>query len=183
MLGPGKDRTLSILAIVALAAFLLLLGVLQYRWSGEISQAASARMQAELQRSMMSFRQAINHDLSEICLRLQPSSEDANEISAEAYYRRLIQWQASAAHPELVSAVYVLEKSGENAPQFLRLDTEQRRFVAVTPPAEFARLQQQLTRMPFAGHPGPRPRLTEALRGARAWKAAKPGPWICPCPR
>ncbi len=35
--------------------------------------------------------------------------------AAEAYYRRLIQWQASAAHSELVSAVYVLEKSGDSA--------------------------------------------------------------------
>ena len=157
MLGSGKDRTLSILAVVALAALLVLLGVLQYRWSGEISQAASARMQAELQRSMMSFRQALNRDFSEICLRLQPSSEDANEITAEAYYRRLIQWQASAAHSELVSAVYVLEKSGDSAPKLLRLDTEQQRFVEVAAPAEFERLSQQLSRMPFAGRPGPPP--------------------------
>ncbi len=66
------------IASIALNAFLILilvvLAALQYRWSGQISEAAHARMQASLETSMFHFRQQYYSELQQLTFSFQPDA-------------------------------------------------------------------------------------------------------------
>lgn len=153
---PNKERVVSVAAVVALAALLTLLGVLQYRWSSEISEAASARLEADLQRSMMGFRQAVTHELGEICVTFQMPSNLPQQNAADWYARRLSEWRTSSQHPALVKAIYLVEPdAASGALQLSQLDAGGRKFVVASWPADFAQLQPGLNGMTFPPQPGP----------------------------
>ena len=69
---PTKQNVVFLAAVAVLSAMLIFLALLQYRWTQEISRAASVRMHAELQRSMAGFRQDLERDLGEIGFSLRP---------------------------------------------------------------------------------------------------------------
>ena len=62
---PPKERLSSLAVVIALAAVLIVLGVLQYRWSVEVSEASALRMQATLHSSLLSWRQDLYHELAQ----------------------------------------------------------------------------------------------------------------------
>ena len=136
-----KNRALWIGLVAALAVVLAHLAVLQYHWAGEISEAASERMQANLERSLMDVRQDLTRDLSRLCLDLQADRDaalDAKELAAG-----LERWRQTDAHPDLVSSVYVWEATSPGQP-FRRLDAQQQQFVPAEWPADLAHLHEHL---------------------------------------
>ena len=153
---PNKERAVSVAAVVALAAVLILLGVLQYRWSGAISEAASARLEADLQRSMMGFRLAVTHELGEICITFQMPPNLPQQNAADWYARRLSESRSSWQHPALVKAIYVAQPDGASGTlELSQLEAGGRTFVAAAWPADFAQLQQTLSEMTVPPQPGP----------------------------
>src|SRR5690349_22711204 len=91
------------LVVLALAAVLVSLAVLQYRWSDEISIATTERMQASLHSSLNGFREDLSRELSEICLGLEDIEQPTK---AEQVSQRLQSWQRTANHSNLVTDVY-----------------------------------------------------------------------------
>ena len=63
-----KRTISSIILVLVLIAILVTLAVLQYRWSGQVSQAERERMQTSLIASMGQFRQELDSELQQICL-------------------------------------------------------------------------------------------------------------------
>src|SRR5690242_7117797 len=90
------------LVVLALAAVLVSLAILQYRWSDEISIATTERMQAALHSSLNGFRQDLSRELSEICSALEDIGQPTN---AEQVSQRLERWQGTANHSNLVADV------------------------------------------------------------------------------
>jgi hypothetical protein len=70
---PLKRRLTSSLTVVFLTAVLLLLAVLQYRWSNEVSKATTVRLRADLQTSLVGFRQGLYRELASACVPFQMS--------------------------------------------------------------------------------------------------------------
>ncbi len=137
----AKNRVLWAGLVFALAVVLAHLAVLQYHWAGEVSEAASERMQANLERSLMDIRQDLTRDLARLGLELQPDRSanlDAKDLSA-----RLARWQQTNAHPDLVSNVYVWEATSAGQP-FRRLDPAQQQFVPAEWPGDLSRLHEHL---------------------------------------
>jgi len=107
-----KEKLLTWAMPVALACVLIVLAVLQYRWSREVSEAARTRMQASLQMSLMNLRVDLSRELAAMCIDLQRNSEapaDAKSLS-----EKLQRWQQTATHPGLVARVYLWQSPDGN---------------------------------------------------------------------
>jgi signal transduction histidine kinase len=165
----SKPSAVSSGVVVGLAAVLVVLALLQYRWSGEVSEAAGARMKAGLQASMMSFRQDVHRELGAIATAFQADSGSGLGLYSQHY----ASWSQTAARPALVANLFIFQAAGGGQPRLLRLDRAANQFEPVEWPARFSRLQERLAAMSsdFAGMPRFRP-PDEARRSP----AARPSP-------
>src|SRR5215475_3961726 len=102
---PSKKSVLWPAVVCALAAVLVTLGVLQYRWSTEISEAAKSRMRADLIRSMIDFREDFLRELASVAVALQPNYSYGTDL--DSYAREFANWRRTASYPGLVQDVYI----------------------------------------------------------------------------
>jgi signal transduction histidine kinase len=153
---------LSIVAIALVAlltAILIFLAILQYRWSGEISEAEHERMHASLRSSMDQFRFQFNSELRQLGFAFQP---DTTILALE-------NWSAFAATCDgilgvsdfhLVRNVYLwIAESGGNT-QLLKLNRQARQFESSAWPADFEPIRARYARFfsePPRGERGIRP--------------------------
>jgi signal transduction histidine kinase len=138
-----QERLFWWVGVPALALVLVALGGLQYRWSGEVSDATRAQMQSGLQASMMGFRQDLARELGAACLELRPTGDDSGKLQPADLSRQFQHWQQTAAHPSLVAQVYVWQNSGASSP-LRRLDPNQSKLESVAWPSGFDPLRQHL---------------------------------------
>jgi signal transduction histidine kinase len=139
-----KERIYWTTAITALVASLLVLAVLQFRWSRELNEAAEARLRANLQSSMIGMRLDLAREFSTITQALQLDPKPSPEDQAEEYAQRLLNWKRSAVHPDLVSGLYIAQEFAPDKLQFRQLDPVTNRFVAGEAPAAFQNLTATL---------------------------------------
>jgi len=130
--------------VIALAAVLLVLAVVQYRWSSQVSEVARVRMKANLQASLMGFRQDLYRELSDPCLALQLGPLNAPEERWPQYAQRFKQWSRTAAHSGLVANLYILKNVNTQHAESLRLDNETGEFKVAEWPAGFESLRDKL---------------------------------------
>jgi two-component system, OmpR family, sensor histidine kinase SenX3 len=137
---PSRERLVLTGVVCALAAVLMALALLQYRWSREVSAAASARMQANLQLSMVAFRQDLYRELAAVCGVFQTTSEMGSAKSAE----RFEEWSRTATHPRLVANVFIWEGAASKRAQLLWLDPARHRLEEDSWPDSFLPLRERL---------------------------------------
>src|ERR1700688_313709 len=119
----SKDRVLTWAVPILLTCVLIALAVLQYRWSREVSEAASTRMQTSLQDSMMNFRLDLARELATMCLELQ--GENAASIDARELAHRVAEWQRTSSLSALILNVYEWKRVDGKGQPLLRLLTPQ----------------------------------------------------------
>src|SRR5215470_5708404 len=102
-----KERLFRWIAVPALAAVLVLLAVLQYQWSGQVSTATRAQMQSNLQTALLGFRQDIARELASACLELRSAFDASSAFTPADLREQFHHWQQTAAHPNLVEHIYV----------------------------------------------------------------------------
>src|SRR5262245_9329912 len=83
-----KPRLGTVAAIVTAAFVIVALGVLQYRWNQEASDATGVRLADALQLSMINWHLDLFRNLSEVCLTMRMPVE-ADRSEAEQYADRL----------------------------------------------------------------------------------------------
>jgi len=137
-----KQRILLWGAVPVLAAVLVLLAVLQYRWSGQVSAATRSQMELNLHVAMMGFRQDLARELAAIPVELRGGMDDSGKPNAVRLSQQFRQWQQGAAHPALVSHMYFWTSSDSD--HLLSLDPSREQMQAVPWPANFDRLRQRL---------------------------------------
>lgn len=128
---------------LGLICALLGLAFLQFRWSVEVSQATTTRIHADLQNSMMNFRQDFSRDLAGLCLELQVvsgmSSTDAKNLAS-----RLQHWQRTNPNPDLPHQIYLWQASGKQESRLFRLQLPDERFEPAEWPEELEGIRQAL---------------------------------------
>ncbi|HEY2114943.1 MAG TPA: HAMP domain-containing sensor histidine kinase, partial [Candidatus Angelobacter sp.] len=146
----AKERLLRWVAIPAMTAVLVGLAVLQYRWSGQVSDATRAQMLANLHTSLMGFRQDFNHELAAAAVEIRTIADTSNADPTELndQFHRL---QQTAAHPNLVSHIYLWADPTHQQP--LRFDPAAGKFERTAWPSEFDPMQQRLLEITTAHHP------------------------------
>src|SRR5215468_89997 len=137
-----RKRLGMALVLLALAAVLVSLAILQYHWSGEVSVATTQRMETALHTSLNGFRQDLSRELSEICLGLEDIEQPTN---AEQVTKRLERWQRTANHSNLVADVYFWRVRPRE--ELLRLNTRTSRFESVQWPDKYESLRHRLQPM------------------------------------
>ncbi|MCU1297915.1 MAG: periplasmic sensor signal transduction histidine kinase [Acidobacteriaceae bacterium] len=133
---------------MALACVLIILANLQYRWSHEVSDATSTRLRADLQISLMDFREDLARELTTMSLELQ-SHSNTKSVDAKTLTAKFRQWQRTASYSGLVANVYVWNPASrqtrkEGAPSLLRLLPDEGRFEAIPWPTAFDHLHEFL---------------------------------------
>lgn len=162
---PTKQNAVFLAAVAVLSAVLICLAVLQYRWTQEISRAASVRMQAELQRSMTGFRQDLERDLGEIGFSLRSPSGTRNIAHSKDYIEQLLIWLQTSSRRNLVNAVYVALDVGDKNARILKFNPEAGRFEKIEWPATLDKWRTQILAVdtgPLHG-PGPPPGFNRPL--------------------
>src|SRR5215472_18721479 len=143
---PSKKSVLWPAVVCALAAVLVMLGVLQYRWSTEISEAAKSRMRADLIRSMIDFREDFLRELASVAVALQPNYSDGTDL--DSYAREFANWRRTASYPGMVQDVYILQHGPAHS-QLLKIKSPGEEPERVDWPAALAQLRDMaITSLP-----------------------------------
>jgi signal transduction histidine kinase len=155
------------MALVAvLAAVLVLLAVLQYRWSLEISRAERARIEAALNTSVSQFRQEFYRELTQVSTAFHSDPTAEPDDFWSSYAERYQAWARTAARPDLVANVFVWQAGAPapgNASRLLQLRPADGQFEAVEWPASLAglraRVEEEARQTPGPGPEGTPPEL------------------------
>ena len=134
-----------------MAAVLVGLAVLQYRWSGQVSDSTRAQMLANLHVSLMSFRQDFSRELATVAVEIRTIADSSSEINPAELNEQFHHLQQTAAHPNLVSHVYLWADPTRQKP--LCFDPTNEQFERTAWPAEFDPMQQRLLEITTAHHP------------------------------
>ena len=129
------------LLVIALLCALVCLAVLQYRWSGQVSEAERVRMQGNLQLASDQFRREFTRDLLAAASALQADPELADTSDWQSLAQTQTEWLSSAPASHLISAVYLLPTDGH----LLRLEPSQSKYVAVPTPPELIQVVERLS--------------------------------------
>jgi signal transduction histidine kinase len=101
----GAAKQLGLVGLMA--AVLVLLAVLQYRWSLEISRADRTRIETSLNTSVAQFRQEFYRELSQVstAFHSDPAADPGDLL--QTYADRYEEWSRTATHPDLVSNLFI----------------------------------------------------------------------------
>jgi two-component system, OmpR family, sensor histidine kinase SenX3 len=157
MAPPAKRAYLRLALVGVLAAVLVLLAVLQYRWSLEISRAERTRIEASLNTSVNQFRQEFYRELAQVSTVFHGDPTAEPDDFWETYAERYQAWARTATRPDLVANVYVWQAATAAGSRLLTLRPSEGRFDPVEWPASLAglqaRLEEESHRLPGPGGP------------------------------
>ncbi len=139
---PRNKTYFPYAVVIGLSAILVVLAVLQYRWSNQVSEAESERMKASLRIATTQFRQDFSRELQTLAAALQPGPDTLSDADWDAYASQSADWLKNSTYPDLVSAVYLYRPDKP----FLRLNRKTKLLEPVQPPAAldpvFERIRQ-----------------------------------------
>lgn len=113
-----------------MAAVLVTVAVLQYRWSVQTAEVAEARIASDLQSFMMDWGLDLFQDLSAVCISLQIEPDSGASEDWQVYLTRLQDWHRSSDESELVQDVFLWETSRAKDPVLFRMDPANKRLLA-----------------------------------------------------
>ncbi len=138
-----------------LAALLLVLASLQWRWLGQISADERDRMQRSLRTQVTQFTQEFDRELTRAYFWLQADRSPSPSIAAADSVGHFQRWFTTAPHPQLVSAIHVVSVEEANGTRQLSVSTydRQRETLVATPipPAEIGSILDRLRALPEPG--------------------------------
>ncbi len=131
--------------LVALLGVLgLVMAVLQYRWTGELSRAEHDRLRDALQRSLARLSHDLDSDLTAAIIALQPTPTEIGRMGREsAYAARYGNWSAQNADSKLFHAIALAIPDGTRL-ELKRLDLSGRTFSQADWPAPWSSLREYL---------------------------------------
>jgi signal transduction histidine kinase len=138
--------------IALLAGFCVVLSVLQYHWTGEVSRAEAEHLRTEINEQAQHFGQAFDSELSDGCGALTPNGEELNDSNREPIHVQHFQkWKSGNPRP-LFSRVAVAVSTPSGS-QLLEQDQTAGKLAPVSWPAEWNSLHQMLSHRPMNGPP------------------------------
>lgn len=107
----------------AVAVLSLCLGVLQYRWLGEVSRGERERLRGSLQSSLNRLAQEFNTEITSAVLSLTASvTEPDPKLREQQYAAQFFRWKESAHHEGLIRGVWLYStRDGKTSLEALNL--------------------------------------------------------------
>ena len=155
MVGFGSGSRRSMLLAALMAAIVVVLAFLQYRWSIQVSEAERDRMQRALDNSVRQFREDFNRELRQVGRALQPSLFGFEEDDGLSYARRFEDWLQRSSNAGLVRSVFFLKLDAGSAANLIELNPDRGGFESADWPDRLRNLQGLLLVPPERqGRPG-----------------------------
>lgn len=139
-----KEREFSTVIIILAVIVVIALGLLQYRWSNQVSEATSIRLADSLQMSMINWHLDFFRVFSEVCVALRVDPDSSTQDDWDQYARRYIEWKKTTANPDFVAGMYIVRFGESPAAQVLRLASTAQRFEPSDWPSTFRELREEL---------------------------------------
>jgi signal transduction histidine kinase len=140
---------------------MIVLAVLQYRWSNQVSEATTLRLSDSLEMSMVNWQAELFRHFSQICLMLGVNSEPELASDQKELGRSLERWRREAPYPGLVANLYVVALDDSTASHALRFDFASDRFQSVERPRDLPAFRADFDPAVPGGHIYPRGPLAE----------------------
>jgi len=139
-----RRATLSWLFVIALFVLCGVLGVLQYRWIGEVSVAAQERLRGSLQASLNRLSHEFNSEITASCRALLPATPPGETRTAEMEVAaRYVQWRKAGRQVMMFRRIALAVP--ENHALTLRvLDPAKAVFTEADWPAEWKGVRERL---------------------------------------
>lgn len=135
----------------ALLVLLAVLGTLQYRWLGEVSNAERERLRSTMRTRAADFSRDFDREITRAYMAFRANPDlfgpDPAAVLADAYARA----QADSAVGGIIQSVYFLELDGGNEARLRVLDPAARLLTVVDWPPEFTAWKQRLTNKSTGG--------------------------------
>jgi signal transduction histidine kinase len=144
---PIKERNFSTIIIVLAVAVVIVLGLLQYRWSNQVSEATSIRLADSLQMSMINWHLDFFRAFSEVCVALRVDPESSTQDDWDQYARRFADWKKTTANPNLVAGIYMWRPGEADGADLLALAPTTGRFEAAKWPQPLSDLRQEIAQL------------------------------------
>lgn len=138
MKGRYSWRSLAIIAVLLL--ILIVLAVLQYRWSGRVSEAEGERMQTGLRMAVYQFQREFHMDLQRICTAFQDNPNDPADKGWMQYATKYENWLWNTTNTRLIENIYIWNRKAQPTPQLLRLHWQANAFEPVSWPSHMEKL-------------------------------------------
>ena len=111
--------------IAGLSALLVVLGILQFRWSNQLRTVDVQRKQAALQAGMNGFREDFRRELAGICTSFGFRPPDPAAVVEDLYAQDCGEWARSSDHRDLVANYYLWEKRKDDSYSFFQFNPQQ----------------------------------------------------------
>lgn len=139
-----RQAIFSRLFVAALFVLLGILGVLQYRWLGEVSEATHERLQGSLRASLARVSHEFNSEIAAVCRQLIPTSSEGDaatqELEVAAHYA---QWKKSTRHGRMFHRIAIAEANRDEV-HLWNLDLQTDRFESADWPASWAGFRERM---------------------------------------
>lgn len=139
-----RRRFLSWLAIGALFVFCGILGLLQYRWIGEVSIAERERLQANLQSTLAQLSADFNSEITAACRAVMPAEADLDGKNLETgIVFRYQQWAKLTRHSGLFRGLALMRREHDRL-VLERLDPASAGFQPMEWPSAWEPLRERM---------------------------------------
>jgi signal transduction histidine kinase len=130
-----------------------ILGVLQYRWLGEVSEADRERRQGSLRSSLARVSQEFNSEIAAICRQIIPvNSEGDTAAQEEEIAARYGQWKKSSRHGRVFRRIAIATASPDHVARLRALNLQTEQFEPAEWPEEWTNFKQRMEAR-FGEHP------------------------------
>src|SRR5260370_5160019 len=121
----GYRPLLSWISLSVLVVLVCVLGFLEYRWSGEISQMERKKLQDNLQSSLNRVSRHFNSELAVAATAPMATNAEVDRMGREqAYEHRYAQWKNSSPTPKLFNRIRIAwDQNCDLTLRMLKLDT------------------------------------------------------------
>ena len=149
-----RFRVPMFVVAAALLGLIAVLGTLQYRWLGRISDAERERMTANLRSHATTLAHEFDRELTRAYLTFQLDALSETENVASRLTQRHERWSATARYPRMVGQVYLATRNDGEAASLQRFDPLSRFVEPVEWPSELERIRKALAHEEDVRRPG-----------------------------
>jgi signal transduction histidine kinase len=142
--GFPKSTAFSVALVVLLCAILIALAVLQYRWSGQVSEAEHERLQTSLLTAMNQLRVHFQNEFQRLGMLFQPDPVILNQQDWDSFAVSC-DTLLSESESHLVRNVWLWLAGTNGSSQLLRLNRATKKFGAESWPSDFESIRARYT--------------------------------------
>jgi signal transduction histidine kinase len=147
-----KRSVLELAATLLMAATVLILAILQYRWTSDVNRAGQDQIKAALQKGVRDFDQQFSYDFERLCESFEIDPAESASTLETRVAQSYENWLRTTSNPEMVAGLQIWRIDSAGGAYLEVFDRATRRFQVSawvpnqTPLREF--LQQQEEHLP-----------------------------------